>query len=82
MKSVILRLWTINELYKVSIIWFMTTNNILVQIASCIFIWNSGVLLKYRHVNYLSPINTSLESHAMNWENLFPKTNMTKSEFL
>ena len=57
MKSAILILWTINELYKVSIIWFMTTNNILVQSPSCTFIWNSDVLLKYRHVNYLSPIN-------------------------
>lgn len=59
MKSAILILWTINEIYKVSIIWFMTTNNILVQSPSCTFIWNSDVLLKYRHVNYLSPINNS-----------------------
>ena len=59
MKSAILILWTINELYKVSIIWFMNTNNILVQSPSCTFIWNSDILLKYRHVNYLSPINNS-----------------------
>ena len=38
MKSVILRLRTINELYKVSIIWLMTTDDILVQSPSCIFI--------------------------------------------
>ena len=51
----------------------MTTNNILVQSPSCILIWNSGVLLKYRHVNYVSNKQfphavKGLESYAMKWE--------------